>query len=625
MPSAHGTTTTARLKIVIRRLPPGLSQEEFEASLGDDWKAGKGRVDWAAYKPGKVSKDLSKPSRPSRAYLNLTKQDYVGLLSDTIHNTKFNDAKASSKDPILLGLPTVEYAPYTKIPHTTSRKDNRQGTIDQDPEFIQFLESLTNPVPKTTTVDQRDGKNKEKVTTTPLIQYLKDKKANKAKEAASNSKAAKHARQPSKDTQSTTSSSSDKKSPAKTTPSTAQSSDKRSAQAIMVEKAARDAARVLNKQAAIPSKSQAPVAAAATPATLPTTPVNSPLAEKKRERGSASAAASILRRDLGLVTTPGSRGGRRGPSVGQAKPSSNSSPQPTSTTSVRGGDSKPSESLTATSLVDIPDTGKTTVAPTAPRNPTQASSTPKPPTGPAASRGSSRTNAAPSVTPNANPPSAPLKPNPVSPTATQAFLKHANPSQGITEALLEEAFGAFGTVTRVEIDKKKGSAYVDFEEPEGLQKAIKASPIKVAQGQVVVLERRLGPNVQPRNVRGGTAMNNRGAPDARGGMLNHRGRGGMINNRGGGIPMGPMGGRGGSVRGRGGFPRGGAVVHNNRPATTTTPQPHQGTDAATNSTSTPEAKPAASMAASSSEAVAPQAAPPIEDTAAAVTNTQDSK
>ncbi|KAL8820839.1 MAG: hypothetical protein Q9223_001032 [Gallowayella weberi] len=506
------------------------------------------------------------------------------------------------------------------------RKDNRQGTIDQDPEFIQFLESLTNPVPKTTTVDQRDVRNKEKVTTTPLIQYLKDKKANKGKEATTSTpKTAKHARQLSKDTQSTTTSSSDKKSPAKTTPSTAQPSDKRSAQAIMVEKAARDAARVLNKQAATPGKSQPPIAAAATSATPPTTQVNSPLAEKKRERGSASAAASILRRDLGLGTIPGSRGGRRGVSVGQAKPSSNGSPQATSTTSVRGGDAKVTESSTTTSLVDPPGTGKTTVAPTAPESSTQASSSPKPPTGPAASRASSRTNAPPSATTNTNSLSAQSKPSPVSPTATQAFLKHANPSQGITEPLLEQAFGTFGTVKRVEIDKKKGSAYVDFEEPEGLQKAIKASPIKVAQGQVVVLERRLGPNVQSRNVRGGPVMNNRGVPDARGGMLNHRGRGGTINNRGGGIPTGPMGGRGGSIRGRGGFPRGGAVVQNNRAATTTTPQPHQGNDTAGSSTSVPEAKAAACMAASSTEAAAPLPSPPKENNAAAGADTQDSK
>ncbi len=55
MPSA--TSSTTRLKLVIRRLPPGLTEDEFEASLGEDWKVGGGKVDWAVFKPGKVSKE----------------------------------------------------------------------------------------------------------------------------------------------------------------------------------------------------------------------------------------------------------------------------------------------------------------------------------------------------------------------------------------------------------------------------------------------------------------------------------------------------------------------------------------------------------------------------------------
>lgn len=48
---------TTRLKLVIRRLPPGLTQAEFEECLGDEWRVNKGKVDWAVYKGGKVSKE----------------------------------------------------------------------------------------------------------------------------------------------------------------------------------------------------------------------------------------------------------------------------------------------------------------------------------------------------------------------------------------------------------------------------------------------------------------------------------------------------------------------------------------------------------------------------------------
>lgn len=46
-----------RLKLLVRRLPPGLTQSEFENALGSEWMAGAGRVDWYQYKPGKVSKE----------------------------------------------------------------------------------------------------------------------------------------------------------------------------------------------------------------------------------------------------------------------------------------------------------------------------------------------------------------------------------------------------------------------------------------------------------------------------------------------------------------------------------------------------------------------------------------
>lgn len=46
-----------RLKLLVRRLPPGLTQTEFETAVGPEWKAGAGKVDWFQYKAGKVSKE----------------------------------------------------------------------------------------------------------------------------------------------------------------------------------------------------------------------------------------------------------------------------------------------------------------------------------------------------------------------------------------------------------------------------------------------------------------------------------------------------------------------------------------------------------------------------------------
>jgi len=467
----------------------------------------------------------AKPSRPSRAYLRLTKQEHIASLSEKVHNTTFNDAKGSSKDSSLLGPPVVEFAPYGRVPSSRPRKDARQGTIDQDPEFIDFLESLTNPIAKTAPVDKENetgGKSKDKVIVTPLIQFLRDKKANKNKENASPAKSAKHNRLDSKESKSANVA--EIKSASSTT--AASSPKKRSVQAMKVEQAARDAVKVLKKQAASKGAAPAtqPIAPVAKPLTVvPNSTANAALADKRRERGNASVAAKILQRDLGLDRNAGGRGGRRGLPANAARPvAANATSTPEQ--GIEASQALSEAGTTSTPATNAPVSGP----PIAAKPPvTQA------PVGPAALRTPAKVS-----TPAANTTLGSQKPAPPPSTSTQAFLKHANPSQGITDPLLEEAFAVFGTISKVEIDKKKGFAYVDFTDPESLQKAIKASPIKVAQGQVVVLERKTGPTLQARNMRGG---------------------GPMMGNRGGGMPVG---GRGGPMRGRGGFGRGGVNMPN---------------------------------------------------------------
>lgn len=44
-------------KVVIRRLPAGLTEDEFQTILGDEWKEGNGKVGWCSFHAGKVSKE----------------------------------------------------------------------------------------------------------------------------------------------------------------------------------------------------------------------------------------------------------------------------------------------------------------------------------------------------------------------------------------------------------------------------------------------------------------------------------------------------------------------------------------------------------------------------------------
>lgn len=386
---------------------------------------------------------------------------HLDLLSTHIKTISFQDAKNSSRDPCLIGLPSLEFAPYNKVPTGRARHDGRQGTIDQDPEFIDFLQSLTEPITKAAANGDPEAKQ-DKVTTTPLVQYIKEKKANKAKEKeVAAAKAGKKA--DNKDAKGSTPSKSEQQPVVK-------KSTTSEAEKARVAKATQDVVKAINtlSKSAATQQSKAAPAKQDTPAKESVTPAQS-TPKRERQRGDANAAARIISRDLGLTPKESrSTKGSRAVSTPASTPST-----PTSTTPAAKGPTAPA-----------PSTSKSPAQPP-----------PQPPIGPRSQR-------------NATPQPSPLRPSPVAPVqspapktntkplpqptsgAKSAFLKHANPSQGITEELLRTTFSVYGTITRCEIDKKKGLGYLDFTETEGLKKAMAASPVKIANGSVIVLENR---------------------------------------------------------------------------------------------------------------------------------------
>ncbi|KAI9757914.1 MAG: hypothetical protein M1835_000628 [Candelina submexicana] len=554
---AAGKSSADKLKVTIRRLPPGLTRTEFEAGLGEDWIEGKGKVDYFGYTVGKVSE---RKGRPSAAVLHLTSGTYLNALLDKVRQTTFTDAKNTTKDACLLGPPTVEYALYQRIPSSRQRHDPRQGTIDQDPEFQAFLQELTDPITKPSLEESAADaarKKPDKVTTTPLIEAIREKKAGKSKPSRPTAQSPKHARLDPKDSKGNKAM--EKKPPPRSTRdmSTSPVATRRE---TAVNKAAKDAVKVLTREASNTAKKGQTVPSSSASNVPPTSQQNTPIApaaDRKNQRGGSSVAARILQRDLGLNGS-GRRGrreaaaevkkaiteGRASSPLKNAENSATASSAPAQA----NGKTIPAGPRTAknaptgrpvddSTLISEP-LGTSSVPPNVPTGPSKPTAVLKrptsaiqPPTGPAASR----THSKPINTPNkptSTPPtssSGPLQPAVSNPsTATQAFLKHANASQGITEPLLEEAFLSFGAVTKVEIDKKKGFAYIDFADPESLQKAIKASPVKVAQGSVQVLERKA--DRAPRTGLG--ARGGRGAanlvPSVTGARGGRGGRGGAV-------------------------------------------------------------------------------------------------
>lgn len=459
--------------------------------------------------------------------MHIVNQANLQPLSDKVRSTNFNDARGTSKDPCLVGPPTLEFAPYNRIPAGKRKNDARQGLIDQDAEFKAFLESLTNPAPKSDATASPEAAEKKEVTTTPLIEHLREKKAAKekaAKEKSEKGKAAgKQKRDESKE-EKTAEKKAEKKA-AKAGRENAESLDK-GKKLSKKEQAAKEAVKVLNKEA--------PAATPSAPESAAPAVKSSP---KPRQRGSAALAAQMLQRDLGIGPGASAPRKKREPATADAsKPAETAAPTKDSAPPTAPAASAPAPSSRSKSEKKTPNERKSRreakqAAQAEKSNAASPAPAPtilkKPPTAPAAQK-----QAPPTGLGQASATAVPTGPSAASPSASRnAFLKHANPSQGITEPLIKEALSAFGAVESAEIDKRKGFAYATFETPEGLRAAIKGSPVKVAEGAVVVLERR---------ETGAKAHGPAGAAQGQ-----NSGRGGF----------GPRGGRGG--RGRGPSGRGG--------------------------------------------------------------------
>ncbi|KAI1089966.1 Smg-4/UPF3 family-domain-containing protein [Rostrohypoxylon terebratum] len=556
-------------KVIIRRLPPGITEAEFWAILGDEWKSGNGKVDWTKFHDGQVSQDPSNPSYPARCYLQVLRTDDIPVLAEIVQRSIWEDDKRTFNDPALVGPPYLELSIYQKVPTTKRRTDSKQGTIDQDPDFMAFLDSLTqDPAVKEAEAEQvaeESPRESVKVTTTPLVEFIKEKKANKGKETTS-TKSSKHGRHESQGK--TKGSQEDSKK--KTKESKTEKSEKA---AEKDERKPKEPVKLLTKKATAQESAEA---TKSTPTSATASKAIEEAAPKSR-RANIAAAAKILQRDLGLSPGSAHRRARQDAAKAEAaaktdtgkekdskdtasttpmKPSQSTSSAPPSAPTApkaqtaegsrrsRGakaakqnasGDTPKGKENTSSATKSVPVTTpvilkrKDDIPPTVTASAASAataSATSAPPTGPKAAAGKSSTpKPASSQKKGSGQPS-------VTAGATRAFVKHANPSQGVTEPLLKQAMEVYGSVTFVEIDKRKGFAYVDFGDHEALVKAITASPVSVAQGTVQVLERKeIKKPVQPSTQLAADKTNSDAPPDRpkRGGRGRGRRGGGNAN------------------------------------------------------------------------------------------------
>lgn len=161
-------------KVVIRRLPPSMTQEQFIeqiSPLPDH--------DYMYF----VKADMSLGQYAfSRAYMNFVEQQEIFIFREKFDNYVFVDAKGAEYPAV------VEFAPFQRLPkkRVGKKKDQKCGTLKTDPYYISFLESLKNleaeaglSQPKTEYSYQPSDGAAKKVTTTPLLEFLKQRKQEK--------------------------------------------------------------------------------------------------------------------------------------------------------------------------------------------------------------------------------------------------------------------------------------------------------------------------------------------------------------------------------------------------------------------------------------------------------------
>ncbi|XP_013194164.1 regulator of nonsense transcripts 3B isoform X2 [Amyelois transitella] len=162
--------TRNRILIVLRRLPPSMTEESF--------------LEQVSPIPEHDHFYFAKPDSSlghnvySRAYINFVNVEDIYLFRDKFDGYIFLDEKGVE----YVGI--VEYALFQRIPKKKKKKDPKCGTIESDPIYQEFIESL-NKEPETENQPKleysypvNDG-NDKKVQSTPLLEYLAARKQDK--------------------------------------------------------------------------------------------------------------------------------------------------------------------------------------------------------------------------------------------------------------------------------------------------------------------------------------------------------------------------------------------------------------------------------------------------------------
>lgn len=169
-----------RTKVVVRHLPPGLSESAFMEQIASQFST---MYNMVSFCPGKTS---IKGSSSSRAYIDFKHPEHVLDFYQGFNGHVFVNEKGTQYKAL------VEYAPNQRVSKLWLKKDPREGSIFQDTDYIKFTEQISKPVEFLPSAEaQLERKEternlsavagaKEAIVITPLMEYVRQRRALKA-------------------------------------------------------------------------------------------------------------------------------------------------------------------------------------------------------------------------------------------------------------------------------------------------------------------------------------------------------------------------------------------------------------------------------------------------------------
>ncbi|KAG9035305.1 hypothetical protein FRB95_011600 [Tulasnella sp. JGI-2019a] len=156
----------ARLKVIVRGLPPNLPEAIFWQSVST-WVTDE-TTTWRSFCPGKLRKGLNKENVPSRAYISFKSADKLTEFNRAYDGHLFRDKAGNESEAV------VEFAPFQKVPPEKKKNDPRAGTILEDDDYTSFIASLqqTAPTEAERQAQAANAASEAPNTTTPLLAAL---------------------------------------------------------------------------------------------------------------------------------------------------------------------------------------------------------------------------------------------------------------------------------------------------------------------------------------------------------------------------------------------------------------------------------------------------------------------